>query len=797
VARQLLAVALVAGWVVAGCPAARAQSKAGDLKPPEPGYSFPPGGPAGTTLDVLLGGYDWTPDLQFFAFTPGVRISPTAPPGPVLVPPPPYWFGPKGTQTPPPLPREQPARVTLPAGLPSGPVRWAVAGASGAGAKTGIFWVGNGPEVVELPPADGPQKLPALPVTVNGRLSKLEEVDRYRFTAPADGPVTCEVFARRLGVNVNAALTVCDARGTAVADAVDTGGTDLAVTFRAARGAEYTVSLHDLDFRGDPSFVYRLAVTPGPRVVATVTAAGRRGAARDVEFVGYGVRTGGAALESVTRRVAFPADPAAAALAYALDTPWGAAPPFDIPLTDFPETVATPGDTLTLPAAVTGVLDGGTAGARFRCSGVKGDVWELAAEARRFASPLDVALAVLGPDGKELARNDDLPGTTDAGLTFTLPADGTYTLAVSDLSGRAGTRAAVYRLAAARPTPDFTLSVPARLNLPLGATADLVVTAARRGGHAEPITVTVAGLPDGVSVPGGLVIPAGKAELKIPVRAAADGPAVAGLITVTGTADGLTRVASAPAPGDLTARHAASERVPAVLLATTLAPRLKLAAVEADGGRKVHRGSTHPAEVTLERFAGFDGPVSLQMAATQGYQRQGIIGPDLDVPAGAGRAFYPCFMPEWLETTRTSRMALVGVVRVPDPRGKARYLVTPMAGQVTMSIEGALLKVDVPDAEVRVRLGETVTVPVTVLRSPKLAEPVRLELVVPEALAGRLTADAVTTPAGAAAAELRITRSKGGWPAGRHTAVVRGVALRDGLYRVVSEASITVVGTGE
>ena len=33
-------------------------------KAPEAGYIFPAGGKAGTTIDVKLGGYDWTPDAD-------------------------------------------------------------------------------------------------------------------------------------------------------------------------------------------------------------------------------------------------------------------------------------------------------------------------------------------------------------------------------------------------------------------------------------------------------------------------------------------------------------------------------------------------------------------------------------------------------------------------------------------------------------------------------------------------------------------------------------------------------------
>ena len=126
-----------------------------------------------------------------------------------------------------------------------------------------------------------------------------------------------------------------------------------------------------------------------------------------------------------------------------------------------------------------------------------------------------------------------------------------------------------------------------------------------------------------------------------------------------------------------------------------------------------------------------------------------------------------------------------------------RYLVTPMAGRITMSIEGSLLKVEAATREFAARPGETVTVPVAVLRSAKLAEPVRLELVASDQAAGLLTAEAVTVPPGQAAADFKITCAKGAWPPGEQTVVLRGTALRDGRYRVVSEATLTVVGPGK
>src|SRR3954454_2652022 len=109
--RMPAALLAVAVSLLAIASSARAQ------RAPEASFVFPPGGKAGTTVDVKLGGYDWTPDLQLFVLDPRVKLEMTGEQGPILVPPPPYWFGAKSTLPPPPLPRERPARFTLPADL--------------------------------------------------------------------------------------------------------------------------------------------------------------------------------------------------------------------------------------------------------------------------------------------------------------------------------------------------------------------------------------------------------------------------------------------------------------------------------------------------------------------------------------------------------------------------------------------------------------------------------------------------------------------------------------------------------
>lgn len=786
-------------------------------KPPEIGYVYPAGGRAGTTVEVRLGGYEWTPDMQFFVRDARATLDVLGPPGELLIAPPPYWFGPKGKFPPHLLPRETPARFVIPAEMPAGPVQWQVANANGA-STAGVFFVGSAPEVIEDERRRGPQALPSLPVTINGRLAKIEEVDRYRFTTPQAGLVTCELYSRRLGSKFHGIVEIRDAQGRLIADAADTEGLDASITFAAQAGAQYTLSLHDVDFGGDWSFVYRVQLTPGPKVVAAIPAAGRRGETRAVEFIGYGVATGAPQLESVTKQVTFPANSQAATFEFTLETPFGATPPFALALSDLSETIESPAaasappPTLTLPAAITGVLAQRGEEDRFVVTGKKDDVWEISLDAQRIGSRLDPALTILAADGKELARSDDLPGTTDAALTFTVPADGAYTLVVSDLSGKAGTRAAVYRLVVEPEDPegaivDFTLDAPRLLNLPIGGKAELQVTATRRRGFEDAIAIAVEGLPPGVTVPADLAVPAvgepapavvagkkpvvkkspkkpataplpGQVVFKIPLDAAADAASIAALVKVIGRVK--------------TERGEVIRSAAPMLLATTMKPRAKVEPVDKDGARTVHRGSTWPADVIVTRMEGYAGEVILQQASSQSYQVQGITGHDVLVAPGVTRTYYGCYMPEWLELDRTSRMVLVAVAKTPDPKGNVRHLVTLMDGRITMLLEGALLKLSHSARELAARPGDVLEIPVKLARSPKLSVPVRLELVVPQEFAGLLTAEPVTLSAKGTATTFRVQTIGDTRLAGTCTFTIKATALPTPDLPVISQTDVTV-----
>jgi hypothetical protein len=774
-------------------------SRAQAQKSPEAGYVFPAGGKAGTTIDVKLGGYDWTPDMEFIVHDKRVQLAATGTPGPILIPLPPYWFGAKGRIVALPLPREVSAKLTIPADMPPGPLYWQAANANGV-SEARLFVVGNGPEVVEEENRKGPQLLPSLPMTVSGRLMKNEEVDRYRFVAARDGPITCELMARRLGSKFVGILQVHDAAGKLIKDALGTIAADPALTFVAKGGVEYVVSLNDIDFAGDRSFVYRLRVTPGPRVVGAIPAAGMRGETRDVEFI----MDNGAALESIKAKVAFPA--AGERFEY---RPMNAATAFPLLLSDHAEVVPSTAK-YAGPIGITSVLDQPDAEHRHAFDWKKGDVWSIALEARRIGSPLDVAVAIVGPDGKELARNDDLPGTTDAGLEFKVPVDGTYQIVVSDMAGKSGSRAAIYRLAVRQPTPDFAVQLAVdRLSVPIGGQANLSVSAVRTGGFKGPIALAIKGLPPGVTAPPNLVIPANQPAFVIPLQGAKDAGTLVGIVAVEGTVDFapsgvgflgrhafppkpvlVTRTASAKTNVNLTPRGPNDGRVPYLTVATTLKPRFKGQPVDQDTGRKVYRGSTFPADVILERLEGYQGEITLQMAATQSYQVQGITGGEVVVPPGATKAIYPVFMPEWLETTRTSRCGMIAVAKVADPKGKVRWVCNSMTGFITMTLEGALLKVSAEEPDMTVAAGQPFNVRLKVARLTKLNAPATLELVVPDELAGKLKAGKMMVGLKQEQAAMRVT------PAselrGLHTFAIRATALQDGKWLAVSEAAVTV-----
>lgn len=769
------------------------QEAQAQLLPGGTGYSYPAGGKAGTKIEVKLGGQDWTPDTEFFVADKRVKLELLSAPGPVLMHEPPYWFDIKSYANDPALPREASARFTLPEGMPSGPIHWRIANANGAG-NGGIFMVGNTPEILENESLRTPLQLPDFPVTVSGRLKRIEEVDRYQFKAKKPGIITCDLFARRLGSDFNGVIEVHDQNHRKVAEIFDTEGTDPTLAFAVEKDITYIISIRDVDYRGYRSFTYRLMMNSGPRALAAIPAAGKRGQKQVIEFIGIGVSTGKAKTESIKKEVAFPSDEKLASFSYKLETPFGNSQDFSFPLSNLDEKIAG-AELLVVPGAVTARLTEAKKSDTYSFTGKKGELWTISCDAAKIGSTLDVTLSILGPDGKELASKDDSSPNMDPELPITLPADGAYKIIVRDLSGKPKTPASVYRLVVDKTKSNFKLRTLSAASVPIGGTLALAIAITREGGFKEPVTLTFANLPEGVSVPANLIIAPTAASLNVTLTCTKDAPASAMLTKIIGTAksadQSFTNTALAPLKGDLTARNPDYNLTESLLIATTLKPPFKVKPVVADGGIRVHRGATYLPEIIIERNEGFKGEITLDMAGTQQRHRQGIRGPVVAVGPEVKKLSYPVFLPEWLETSRTSRIGLIAIAKIPDPKGKIRYVQAAMDGQITMSIEGAMLKLLHPAEELVLPTGSPFEITLKLARSNKLKEPVTLELLIPEEIKGLVTFSSMVWPANTDTLKVKVaTKSEakleGSW------ILTACVTTQFEKHPVVSETGIEV-----
>lgn len=785
---------VLALWLLAGTAISPAFGQA--QKAPEVGYVFPPVLRIGETTSVQLGGYDWTDDLDWFVHDDQVRLDVLHPPGDYLLTPPPYWTGPRASTTALPIPREVPASIAvLPTARP-GLVRWQVANANGS-SSVGTILLSNDTEVLESRSRDLPQTLPNAPVAVSGRLSRLTEVDRYELTATREGPVTVELMARRLGSGFQGAIEIHDSEGRLIADFADTQGLDGSLTFAANQGERYVISLHDVDFRGDRSFVYRLKVTEGPRLVTAIPFGGQRGTEQEIEFVGYGLATGRAVLESIRQVVRFPSDAELKVSSTTVHTTHGAVEAL-LPLSDGKEVAAAAlgSEPLQPPLAVTGRFEPSRIDERFTWTSEEGDPWSISAESRGIGGSSDVQLTILDPSGKSLLQDDDQPGTFDAKTEFVAASAGTYTAVVRSLSPRRSQLDEVYRLKIRKRTADFSLSMPQALNVPLGGSASGKITVHRVANWPGPIALTVEGLPHGVRATGDLTIPEGKNELAIAFEAAADADVVSAPIRIVGRGviDGVEQVREAAPPVGGTALPVTDDErwMKPVLLTVTMAPPFAIKVVDRERQREVHRGTTYLAPLEIVRNEGFAGPLQIAMSAQQARDRQGIRGPLLPVGEAETLVLYPCSMPEWLGTDLTRRMNVHGVAAVPDPKGRLRWLTSGADARITMILEGALLKLACQAEEAVARPGEALQIPVSVSRSIKLPLETQVELLVPDELTGLIGAPAITLPPGTDSGTLTVTTQPDARLTGSWTFELRATALEHGKWPVTSFANAKI-----
>lgn len=775
----------LSGWFLLCLPATVLAQKA-----PEVGYVFPPVVQRGAETDVVFGGFDWTQDSQVLLNGTEIAIERTGELGPFIVPSPPYWFGPKGRLTAMPIPREMPHRLTIGESLAEGPQYWQMGNANGI-SSTSVFYVSRLRQVVEQRDRDRLIDIGTLPVGVSGRLEVIAEEDRYRLTADRTGWVTVRLLARQLGADFHGAITIRDESNTVIAEAADPQGDDLLLSFPVEQGKAYDVTLFDVDFRGNRAYVYHLEFRYGQSAAVTVPILDDA-AQTDVSHW-RAVPGGGDVPVSDVGNDDLQSDA------------WTPRAPL-WPVTSAAESNPNKaslkkwsGDVLSLQEShryirslrlehdrtVFGTISAG-----------KGEQIFLHALSRRLGAGTDVHVRIEDPTGKVVVQADDGERTSDASLVFTAPADGEYIVVVDELSDQAGKAAAWCAVMLARVEPELTLSTAQTVSIPVGGKATVTVNLTWRGGFAEPIQLNCRHLPAGVTLENPVDVKPNAKNAKLTLVAAESEPAQLFDFQVVATwgSEGTQqeRLAMAPLAGDLVCWAPELAVTSRLRGATTLKAPVKIQLVDKNRQRAVHRGTTYPAPFIVQRDEGYAGDVLLQMAARQSRHRQGIDAPIVRVPPGQTEVLFPCFLPEWLETDRTTRMVVMGVAMVEDQNGQVRRILAPADARVTMILEGALLKVSHQCRQESLKMGETLEIPFEVARAAKLPQPVEVHLDVPAALRDHVECEPVILPPGVSTGRLIVRSQAMSERLGRWTWQIRAEALQADQWLVRSLADLEI-----
>jgi hypothetical protein len=365
------------------------------------------------------------------------------------------------------------------------------------------FVIGALPEVVEQEPNDDarkPQQVSGPAAVANGQLGRQGDVDVFAVSLGKGQTLVASMEANRvLGSPMDAALQILSAGGFVLAQNDDERGLDPLLVFTAPSAGTYLVRTFafpatpnsSINFAGDNMFVYRLTLTTEAFVDAALPMALVAGQANRVTLVGWNLPEELKSLEIT---------PAADASRHLLTSPQLAG---TLALSVTSDGIAVAGDKsqpIELPAVLSGQLSHPRQQHEFSFHAAKGQRLVFQSESRVLGFAIDPVLTVMDAEGKALGTNDDAGrDNREAELTFTVPADGEYRLAIRDLHRNGGPRY-VYRVRAGEPRPNFALKLTAdAFTLAAGKTLEMTVNVERLAGFKDDLQITAVDLPEGVS----------------------------------------------------------------------------------------------------------------------------------------------------------------------------------------------------------------------------------------------------------------------------------------------------------
>ena len=500
---------------------------------------FPAGAKAGTTIDVTVTGSDLDDAAELWFSHPGITAKPK------LVEPTAIDKSPR------PIPNQ--FVVTVAGNVPVSAFDVRVRGKYGL-SNPRVFELSNLAELTETEPNNEFEQATELmlPQIVNGQINGTTDIDMFRFTAAAGQRILFDCRARRIDSLLRPALSVYNAKGSELANNHDGQAREALIDFQVPAAGEYYVRIADAYYRGNPNYVYRLAIGPMPYIDYIFPPAGPAGSNSPYAVYGRNLPGGqpsefyvdGQRLDRLTVKVALPGDPASTqpingrvdpeqafldAVEYRVQGPPTPSNPVCVGIATAPVVLeAAANDTpqqaqkLSPPCEVAGQFYPLRDNDWYTFDAKKDDTYTIEVISNRLGLPTDPQLVIQeitkNDKGEEqvkvLATADDI-GTRDRAQFDTRTGDATYRLVptvdatyrVTIRDGFSALRSdprLVYRLAIRKEQPDFRLvAVPQDpwrgFVLRKGDRATIDVLADRRDGLAEPITLTVTGMPAGVT----------------------------------------------------------------------------------------------------------------------------------------------------------------------------------------------------------------------------------------------------------------------------------------------------------
>ncbi len=385
--------------------------------------------------------------------------------------------------------------------------------AAGGVSELRTFFVGPFPTIDEKEPNNQPEQAQSIPLnhTVAG-VVEVEDADHYLIAAKAGERISVEIEAMRLGrAALDPWIGLQDSKGKWLATADDTAllAQDGCFSVLAPEDGTYVIQVREVSYGGNSQYVYRLHVGNFPRPLAVYPLGGPAGQTLDFTFIGD-------AAGEFTQSIKLPETPREKFAVFPeQDGPLAPSPhlirvsPFANALEREPNNSraeATAAETAP-PLALNGIISVDGDEDWFRFFAQKGKAIDVQVYARRLRSPLDSVVEVFDANGKSLGSNDDSAGP-DSSMKFTPESDGEYFVRVKDHLLKGGPDF-TYRVELTPVEPSLQLSIPqvARndsqtrqyIVVPKGNRFATLISA-RRGNFSGDLDLTLADLPEGVSM---------------------------------------------------------------------------------------------------------------------------------------------------------------------------------------------------------------------------------------------------------------------------------------------------------